>query len=261
MSMVQSPDIVANLHHVEERIAAACARVGRERREVTLVAVSKTRSLEEIVAAYRVGVRHWGENRIEEAETKIPVLRPVFAGDPVTWHMIGHVQSRKARRVAELCDMVHSVDSLPLAMRLDRYAGEMGKRLPILLEINVSGEESKYGFPAWDQDRCASFRTQVGALATLAHLEVRGLMTMAPVAADPELARHVFRRLRELRDVLRQHAPFVTWPELSMGMTDDYEVAIEEGATIVRVGRAIFGGTISGGAISGPSTYQEQLNR
>jgi uncharacterized pyridoxal phosphate-containing UPF0001 family protein len=146
-------------------------------------------------------------------------------------------------------------------MRLDRCAGEMGKRLPILLEINVSGEESKYGFPAWDQDRCASFRAQVGALATLAHLEVRGLMTMAPVVADPELARHVFRRLRELRDVLRQYAPFATWLELSMGMTDDYEVAIEEGATIVRVGRAIFGGAISGGAISGPSTYQEQLNR
>ncbi len=243
--MSVTPDIVANLQLVEGCIAAACARAGRKRQDVTLVAVSKTRSVEEILVAYHAGVRHLGENRIEEAETKIPSLRHAVIAEPIVWHMIGHVQSRKARRTAELCALVHSVDSLHLAARLDRFAGEIGKRLPILLEINVSGEESKYGFRAWDQDGCESLYREAGSLVSLAHLEVRGLMAMAPVVPDPELARPVFRRLRELRDALGARVPSIPWSELSMGMTDDFEVAIEEGATIVRIGRAIFG----------PSTY------
>jgi len=233
--------IAANLEGVERRIAAAWARVGRKRGEVTLVAVSKTRSIAEILAAYRAGVRHLGENRVEEAEEKVPALRESFAADPVIWHMIGHVQSRKARGAVEFCDVIHSVDSLHLAARLDRFAAEMGKQVPILLEVNVSGEASKYGFAASDLTMHADLSGQVEQLAALVHLRVEGLMTMAPIVADPEQARPVFRALRQLRDELRDRFTFSSWAELSMGMTDDFEVAIEEGATMVRIGRAIFG--------------------
>lgn len=233
--------IAANLEGVERRIEAACARAGRARDEVTLIAVSKTRSLAEMLAAYRAGVRHFGENRIEEAEEKVPLLREQLADDPITWHMVGHVQSRKAKRVVALCDVVHSVDSLHLAARLDRFAAELGKEMPILLEVNISGETSKYGFAASDPATRADFLSQVGQFAAFAHLRVEGLMTMAPIVPDPEQARPVFRALRQLRDELRDRAPFSAWRELSMGMTDDFEVAIEEGATMVRIGRAIFG--------------------
>ena len=239
--MTQTSDIAANLARVEGRISAACARTGRERGEVTIVAVSKTRSVAEIRRAYDVGVRHFGENRVEEAELKVPSLREAFASDPAIWHMVGHVQSRKAKRAVALSDIIHSVDSLRLARRLDRFAGEMGRRVTVLLELNVSGEVSKYGFSAWDDTTCDEFSEQVGALALLTHLDVRGLMTMAPIVADPEEARPVFRRLGEIRDLLKDRQAFSSWSELSMGMTDDFEVAIEEGATIVRIGRAIFG--------------------
>jgi PLP dependent protein len=232
--------IGANLAQVEERIAAACRRAGRERAEVTLVAVTKTRSLDEIVAAYHCGLRHFGENRVEEAAEKVPALRATFDRDPATWHMIGHVQSRKARDAASLADVVHSVDSTRLAARLDRFAGEADKRLPILLEVNVSGEESKYGFPAWDEVGCDALTEAARQIAALPSLDARGLMTMAPIVADPEEARPVFARLRRLRDALRA-VTSLGWPELSMGMTDDYAVAVEEGATMVRIGRAIFG--------------------
>jgi len=241
MTGVSQPGIPANLKRVQQRIEGACARVGRGRKEVTLVAVTKTRSIEEIRLAYRCGLRDFGENRVEEADLKVPELREDFADDPPTWHMVGHVQSRKAKRAVALADVIHSVDSLRLARRLDRFAAEMGKRLPILVEVNVSGEASKYGYPAWDASTRAAFMVNARELASLTHLEVRGLMTMAPVVADPEFARPVFRRLGQLRDVLRDQAPFSSWAELSMGMTDDFEVAIEEGATMVRIGRAIFG--------------------
>jgi hypothetical protein len=241
MSAQPEADVAANLAQVEQRIAAACARAGRVRDEVTLVAVSKTRSLAEILAAYRAGVRHLGENRVEEAEAKVPALRQSVAGDPITWHMIGHVQSRKARGAVEFCDIIHSVDSVHLALRLERFASEMGKRVPILLEVNISGEATKYGFPAGDAAQGGELIVQTRQLAALTHLRVEGLMTMAPIVADPEQARPIFRQLRQLRDVLRDQVPFSTWPELSMGMTDDFEVAIEEGATLVRIGRAIFG--------------------
>jgi len=233
--------IAANLEGVERRIAAACARVGRAPSEVTLVAVSKTRSIAEILAAHRAGVRHLGENRVEEAEGKVPVLRDSFTADPVTWHMIGHVQSRKARGAVEFCDVIHSVDSLHLAARLDRFAAELGRSVPILLEVNVSGEASKYGFAASDPTARADLTSQIGQFSAFPRLRVEGLMTMAPIVAAPEQARPVFRALRQLRDELRDRAPFSAWRELSMGMTDDFEVAIEEGATMVRIGRAIFG--------------------
>jgi len=205
---------------------------------VTLGAVSKTHPPEDIATAVRAGVRQFGENRVEEALPKMAAVAGLV-NEPVTWHMIGHVQSRKARDAVLLADLVHSVDSVKLAVRLDRFAGEAGKRLPILLEANVSGEETKYGFPAWDEAGCAALTAAVREIAGLPNLEVRGLMTMAPIVADPEEARPVFARLRRLRDALRA-ATGLDWPELSMGMTDDYVVAVEEGATMVRIGRAIF---------------------
>lgn len=241
MSRGGQVDIAVNLERVEQRIAEACARAGRARGEVTLVAVTKTRSPGEIVQAYRCGLRHFGENRVEEAEVKLPALAGAFDAGPVTWHMIGHVQSRKARRAVEVADIIHSVDSLRLANRLDRFAAEMGKRMPILLELNVSGEESKEGFAAWDEETTAAFGEQVPALMACEHLELRGLMTMAPIVPQAELARPVFQALRRIRDLLRERYPALAWAELSMGMTDDFEVAIEEGATMVRIGRAIFG--------------------
>jgi len=231
--------IGANLAAVEQRITAACERAGRARGEVTLVVVTKTRSLEEIVAAYRCGVRHFGENRVEEATGKAPALRATFEADPAAWHMIGHVQGRKARDVVALADVVHSVDSVRLATRLDRFSGEAGKRLPVLLEANVSGEESKYGFSAWDEAGCDALMAAAREIAALPHLDARGLMTMAPIVADPEEARPVFVRLRRLCEALRD-ATGRAWPDLSMGMTDDYPIAVEEGATMVRIGRAIF---------------------
>jgi len=234
--------IAANVARVEERIAAACARSGRARSAVTLVAVSKMRSPAEIAAAWRCGLRHFGENRVEEAEAKLPEVAALLAGERPTWHLIGHMQSRKARTAAALFDTVHSIDSLRLALRLDRFAGELGRRLPVLLEVNVSGEESKFGWDAQSAAGRASFVAEAQTLAALTHLEVRGLMTMAPLAADAEETRPVFCALRAFRDELRIAAPFSPWDTLSMGMTNDYPVAIEEGATLVRIGRAIFEG-------------------
>ena len=245
-SIGSKAEIAANIARVQEWIAAACARAGRARDEVTLVAVTKLRSPEEVLAAYQCGLRHFGENRVEEAEAKLPQLASQWEGTPPTWHLIGHLQSRKARDAVALFDTVHSVDSLRLATRLNRFAGEDGRSLPILLEVNVSGEESKYGWTVTNAAEQSAFVDEVRGLAALAHLEVRGLMTMAPLVADAEQARPVFHALRDLRDRLRAEAPFSAWDDLSMGMTNDYGVAIEEGATLVRIGRALFEGSPTG---------------
>ncbi len=229
----------ANLRSVQERIAAAAARAGRDPAGISLVAVTKTQSPATIREAFHLGQRYFGENRVEEAETKVPEL-----SEEISWHMIGHVQSRKASRVARLFEMVHSVDSVKLARRLDRACEDRPQPLPVLLECNVSGEAAKYGFAA---DRWAEDRTQQSALwsavesiIALPNLDVRGLMTMAPIVTDPELVRPVFIGLRNLRDELAAAFGQADWHELSMGMTDDFETAVEEGATLVRVGRAIF---------------------
>jgi PLP dependent protein len=224
-----------NLTRVQDRIADAAARAGRDVSTITLVAVSKTHPVEELLAAYDLGVRHFGENRVEEAAVKLLAFKQAISDPSVVFDMIGHIQSRKAEDVALLFDRVHSVDSVKLAQRLARFAL---KPLPILLEVNVSGEESKYGF---DGARRAELFDAVEAIGQLPDLQLDGLMTMAPLVENPEEARPVFRALRELRDVIETRYPALTLPHLSMGMTDDFEVAIEEGATLVRVGRAIFG--------------------
>jgi pyridoxal phosphate enzyme (YggS family) len=228
-----------SLRSVQERIRAAAGRAGRDPAEITLVAVSKTQSPATVRAAYDLGLAHFGENRVAEAETKVGALP-----DDITWHMIGHIQSRKARQVRSIFQVVHSVDSVKLARRLDRLAREADPPLPVLLECNVSGEESKYGFGAshWQQDSSQhdALWAAVEEIIALPHLEVRGLMTMAPIVAEPDHARPVFVALRRLRDALASAYPQCDWRWLSMGMTDDFEVAIEEGATHIRVGRAIF---------------------
>jgi pyridoxal phosphate enzyme (YggS family) len=231
----------ASISKVRDRIAAAAQRAGRDPLEITLVAVTKTHLAEVVRAAAEAGLRDFGENRIEEASPKIAA---VGRGD-VHWHMIGHVQSRKAREVARAgFALVHSVDSLKLAGRLSRYATETGRVQPILLECNVSGEAAKEGFAAWGGPaRWETLLPEWEKIRTLSGVRVRGLMTMAPIVPESEAARPVFQRLRELRDYLRAHLPLAggNWRELSMGMTDDFEAAIAEGATIVRIGRAIFG--------------------
>jgi len=224
-----------NLTRVQERIAAAARLVGRDPSSITLVAVSKTHPVEALLAAYEMGVRHFGENRVEEASTKLPSFKQVISDPAVVFHMIGHIQSRKAEDAATLFDRVHSVDSVKLAQRLARFAVQT---LPILLEVNVSGEESKYGFAG---TRRAELFSAVEAISHWPQLRLDGLMTMAPIVPDPEQARPVFRSLRDLRDEMEARYPTLKLPHLSMGMTDDFEVAIEEGATLVRVGRAIFG--------------------
>lgn len=231
--------VAQNIEQVRETIAAACARVGRDPSEVTLVAVSKTHGPDAILQAIAAGVQHFGENRVEEAEGKIPAVNRA-----VTWHMIGHIQSRRAREIPALFQVVHSVDRMKVATRLSQAAVETGQTLDVLLEVNISGEASKDGLAAtgWQTDKAvqAALWREVEGILALPGLNVRGLMTMAPIVADMQQARPVFAGLGGLRKALSQSLG-ITLPDLSMGMTDDYPVAVEEGATIVRVGRAIFG--------------------
>ena len=213
--------IAERLALVQQRIAQAAERAGRSPAEVTIVAVSKNFPAQAIEEAAATGLAHIGENRVQEAAAKIPVLRHL----PVTWHLVGHLQTNKAKTALELFDIIHSVDSLRLAEALSRRAQ---RPIPVLLEVNVAGEASKFGFSPQDALQAAE------SVARLPHLNVTGLMTIAPLVSDPEEVRPVFRELRQMRDALGL-------AELSMGMTDDFEVAVEEGATIVRIGRAIFG--------------------
>ena len=231
---METHELQSRIAAVHERIAAAAERAGRDPAEVTLVAVSKMHSPEEVAAACASGLRVFGENRVEEAAPKVEAVAQLVApAPPPAWHLIGHLQSRKAEDVLPWASMVHSVDSVKLAQRLSRFA--TAEKLPILLEVNVSGEASKYGF------RPEELPAAVETIAALPGVALQGLMTMAPIAADPEEVRPVFAALHTLKDELARHYPALDWRHLSMGMTDDFEVAIEEGATIVRVGRAIFG--------------------
>jgi len=235
--------ITENIREVRQRIQAACLKAGRNIDEVTLIAVSKTNPAEAIIEAFAAGAQHFGENRVEEAEMKIPLVNAQVSKPP-TWHMIGHVQSRKAKDVVPLFQYVHSVDTLKLAQKFSTLCVEQGKSLEVMLEVNVSGEEAKSGFAAvnWGADETVkrNLWSQIEQVLALPGLHVRGLMTMAPIVADPEEARPVFASLAALKRAFEAHFS-VTLSDLSMGMTDDYPVAIEEGATFVRVGRAIFG--------------------
>lgn len=220
-----------NIRHVREAMAEAARRSGRPVSAIRLMAVTKTVDDDRILAAMRAGVEIVGENYVQEAKRKIEKL-----GKAGEWHLIGRLQTNKAKYAVHLFDMIHSVDRLELAAELDRRARAAGRVIPILIEVNVGGEESKSGIPL---DSAPDLIRQT---APLESLSIRGLMTMPPWFDDPEKSRPYFRALRELRERIAGEAiPRVEMRELSMGMTDDYAVAIEEGATIVRIGRGIFG--------------------
>jgi pyridoxal phosphate enzyme (YggS family) len=227
----QLNNLAANLTHVRNRIDQAAQRAGRSPDEITLIAVSKNKPVELVKLAYTLGIREFGENRVQEAQQKIVG----FQAQGLRWHMIGHVQTNKASKVVSLFDCIQSVDSLRLAQELSLQATRQGKRKAILLEVNVAGEESKAGVSLENASELAR------QIVSLTGLEVQGLMTVAPLVANPEEVRPVFRALRMLRERLQEELSTSQWEHLSMGMTDDYTVAIEEGATIVRIGRAIFG--------------------
>ena len=220
---------------VRERIAEAAQRAGRDASEISLMAVSKTQPAEYIREAYDAGVRLFGENRVQEFAGKAEALRDLAGAE---WRMIGHLQTNKAVKAGELFTGVDSVDSLRLAERLNVSARGLGKKLAVLIEINVGGEAAKSGIAAESEE----LQELLEGAAALEHLQFRGLMTVPPFTEDPQQARPYFRKLRELRDQIAARAlPGVRMQELSMGMSHDFGVAIAEGSTCVRVGTAIFG--------------------
>ncbi len=227
--MVNIPE---NIARVQERIAGACRRSGRRVDDVRLVAISKTMPPEAIRAAYDAGLREFGENRVQEAKAK----RPALSDLTVAWHLVGHLQTNKAKPARELFHWIHSLDSLRLAERLAAAAPCSSDRLPVLLEVNLGEEITKSGARA---EEVAALAEKVAQFETL---ELRGLMVIPPFFEDPEKGRPFFRRLGELaKEIESRKLPNVSMRELSMGMSHDFEAAIEEGATIVRVGTAIFG--------------------
>ena len=222
-------DLAASLSAVRQRIEAACNRARRDPRSVMLLPVTKTQPPEVVSEAAKLGLTIFGESKIQEAKAKIP-LCPGRA----RWQMIGHLQSNKCRDAVELFEMIQSVDSLHLAQEINKRAEAAAKRMPILLEVNGMGEASKFGY------RPEDLLAELSRLNALPRLEIQGLMTVPPWAPEPEKARHIFRELSELKQKCEKilGAPL---PHLSMGMTGDFEVAIEEGATIVRIGTGLFG--------------------
>jgi PLP dependent protein len=225
--------IAANITWVRERVASAAARVRHAAGQVKIVAISKTFSADSLRAAYDAGLRDFGENRVQEWESKRAQLGDLADKD-ATWHMIGHVQGNKAARVAQLFHRVDSLDRLAVAQRLDSATAAEGKRLPVLIEVHLGGEESKTGVTETDLVALAQ------ATGALANLDLQGLMTIPPYSEDLERVRPYFRKLRELREGLGAQLGREL-PVLSMGMSHDFEVAVEEGATEVRIGSAIFG--------------------
>jgi hypothetical protein len=257
--MNENDALVERIRAVQGRIEAATARSGRTPGSARLVAVSKTMPAAVVAAAVRAGLSLFGENRVQEAAGKIPAVASIEPGRTIAWHLVGHLQSNKAKAAVPLFELIHSVDDAELARRLDRAAAEMDRTPGVLLQVNVAGEATKSGVSP------AQLGALVDTVAALPHLVLRGLMTIPPHEADPEASRRHFAALREQGEIARVRAgaapaigiaagaapgsglaagaalaPPNTW-ELSMGMTEDFEVAIEEGATLVRVGRALFG--------------------
>lgn len=231
-------EIRANLQAVMERIHTAAASVGRDPAAIRLVVVSKRQPIDVMIQAARAGITQFGENYAEEIGPKQAALAE-FPG--LQWHMIGHIQSRKAKMVAECVDYVHSLDSLDLAIRLNHMLEEKGARLPVLLEMNVSSEASKGGWPAWDEGKWEDLIQEIDGVLACPQLGICGLMTMPPLYDDAEAVRPYFARLARLRDYLASRFPAANWAELSMGTSVDYTEGIQEGATFIRIGQAILG--------------------
>ena len=230
-----SSDVPSRVQDVVECINIACSRSGRSADEVTLVAVSKTFSSEEVRAVAALGVLDFGENRVQELVQKSSDVPGMEEGGLIRWHMVGHLQRNKVRDVVRIAHLFHALDSLRLAQAIDRRCGQTGRVLSCLIQVNTSGEASKEGVPP------EAVTTLVQDVRSLAGIELRGFMTVAAPARDPEQVRHEFRVLREIRDRQREAHPDLRLDFLSMGMSGDFEIAIEEGATHVRLGRRIFG--------------------
>lgn len=225
------PGFTERLTEVRERIAAAQARAGRADEAVTVVAVTKNHPVDAALAALAAGVHDLAENRVQDLEAKVQAL----GGERATWHLIGHLQRNKARRALPLFELLHSLDSLRLATELDRIAGEDGRRVRTLVQVNTSGEEAKGGLSPEEAVDV------VGRMAELPSLSLEGMMTMAPFDAPEPILRRTFARTRELSDEVGRQIPGYQPLQLSMGMSGDYEIAVEEGSTIVRLGTVLFG--------------------
>ncbi len=224
------------IQEVITRINRACERSGRDARSVTLVAVSKTFPVSVVEEAYQAGIRHFGENKVQELKPKCAELPGLIEGGDIHWHMIGHVQRNKAKDVVACADSMHTLDSLRLARELEKRAAALGRVLPCMVQVNVSGESSKYGLDPGD---IPAFMEEAVAFP---HLEITGLMTLASPVDDPEEVRPQFVKLRSLKEELTASGPrYSSIEHLSMGMSGDFEIAIEEGATHVRIGSLLFG--------------------
>lgn len=223
--------IKENLQEIEKNILKACEKAGRKREEVTLIAVSKTKPVSMVEEVYETGIRDFGENKVQEMCDKIEVLPK-----DIRWHMIGHLQTNKVKYLMDKAYLIHSVDSLKLANEIEKQASKCNKTVDILIEVNIAGEESKFGLAKEE------VLALVCDIAKLSHLRIKGLMTIAPYVEDPEDNRLYFRQIKQLSvDINNQNIDNVSMDILSMGMSGDYSVAIEEGATMVRVGTSIFG--------------------
>jgi len=222
---------------VLKRVTGAAQTAGRDPNDIRIMVVTKSQSIAVIEAVVASGATILGENYVEEALPKIAAI----SNQDIEWHMIGHVQSRKSKRVCENFSFVHSIDRDKIALRLNRHMGEIGGKLQVLLECNISGETSKFGYPAWDHVSQSQFLDEISSIMDLPNIEFRGLMTVPPWNPDPEFSRPFYKRLYTLRNTIARKFPHNKWDELSMGMSNDYEIAIQEGATIVRIGTAIVG--------------------
>lgn len=220
-----------NLQHVEENIQAACKKAGRDRSEVTLIAVSKTKPVSMIEEAYEYGERNYGENKVQEIDAKYPVLPK-----DINWHLIGHLQRNKVKYIVDKVKLIHSVDSIRLAEQIETEAEKAGRDVDILIQVNVAEEDTKFGLSIDETE------STIRDIAKFEHVHIKGLMTIAPFTENPESNRKFFKKLKQLSvDIKGKNIDNVCMECLSMGMTGDYEVAIEEGATLVRVGTGIFG--------------------
>lgn len=227
-----------NYRRVLERIKQKALAVGRDPGAIKLVVVTKGHPVDAVERVITAGASSLGENYVDEALKKMEAVGDRTA---VEWHMIGHVQSRKARAVCESFTFLHSLDSLKLARRLDRFAEKNERVLPVLLECNVSGEGSKFGWRAWQEDKWPELLPEVEQLLAMPNIQVKGLMTMPPYSENAESSRSYFKMLRDLGSFFAHHCPQADWSELSMGMSIDYDIAIEEGATMLRIGTEIMG--------------------
>lgn len=239
MNQIDSSQFQNNLDRVSTQMIKAAEKSGRQPETIKLIAVTKGQPVKTIECAAELGVTRFGENYPEETVLKIQQLETL--SPVIEWHMIGHIQSRKVRMLVDYFSQVHSLDSLHIAAILSKRLADEIKTIPVLLEMNLTGEQSKFGFPAWDEKTFEITLQEISEIVNYKELMITGLMTMPPLTEDPETSRLIYQHLREIQTVLVNTFPEYNWSELSMGSSFDFDVAIEEGATMVRIGQALFG--------------------